>query len=521
MVTRSSTYEGAIVFLKSLSLNNVRSFRQIEIDLAPDQRRWTFLLGENGTGKSTILRSIALITAGSDATAEQLHNPDEWVRFGSDVAKIRATLQTAEGEEREVGLDIHRGDTLSAVLSRNESAAKDPDDPNPGLESLDAAVRNSLRSYFVTGFGVSRRASESQVSTKESGGPFRAARARSVATLFSADTRLTSIESWAMDLDYRKGKEGQDLIEKSFEKLLPDVQFEGIDRDERSLMFSTADGTIPYTLLSDGYKNIVGWLGDFLYRLTETFDDYTEPLSSRGLLLLDEVELHLHPKWQRGLVAFLTDRLPNFQIITTTHAPLTAHQAGENELFFVRRDAAGAPQVIQYEGAPNRLMLHQVIRSPMFGLDTLDSQYVSSLRTEYADLKREATLSGSKGERLKEVEERLEDIPNWEDITDAGERERKLLEKIGERLDRLGTGSTRAPARKKAAKEKTPKKKVRRKKTATKKAARKKATRKKATRKKATRKKATRKKATRTKATRKKAAKKKATRKKAARKAGR
>ena len=357
------------MFLARISLRNVRSFGEVEIDFDPAGRRWTFVLGENGTGKSTLLRAIALVTAGSDSLSELLQNPDDWIRVGKETAEIRATLVTAGGEPRQVGIDLRRGDSIADVLKRNVESTS----TNPGLETLDDAIGHARRNYFLTGYGVSRRVGEAQVSTKESGGPFRDVRARAVATLFAADSPLTSIESWAMDLDYRKGNEGRELIQHAFEKLLPDVRFLGIDRELRSLMFETRDGRLPYSRLSDGYRNIVGWLGDFLYRITETFDDYRDPLSSRGLLLLDEVELHLHPTWQRGLVRFLTGRLPNFQIVTTTHGPLTAHQAGEGELFIVQRDKSGTPRLQHYEGAPNELMLHQIIRSPMFGVDTLDS----------------------------------------------------------------------------------------------------------------------------------------------------
>ena len=266
-----------------------------------------------------------------------------------------------------------------------------------------------------------------------------------------------------MDLDYRKGDEGELLIRDAFARLLPDVQFLSIDRDRRSLMFKTPDGEMPYSLLSDGYRNIVGWIGDFLYRLTEVFDDYHNPLSSRGLLLLDEIELHLHPVWQRGLVSFLTDRLPQFQIITTTHAPLTAHQAGEDELFFVRRDEqTGAPAVHHYDGAPNKLLLHQLIRSPMFGLRTLDSYHVSSLREELSALRETSHRSSAQNSRLKDVRAVLSELPDWERDSPHEARQRTLLSEIQSKLESIEEtkGRPRVKATAEKAKKKTTRKKA-------------------------------------------------------------
>ena len=81
--------------------------------------------------------------------------------------------------------------------------------------------------------------------------------------------------------------------------------------------FQTMDGTVTLGELSDGYQNLAAWIGDLLYRITEAFAHHRQPLHARGLLLIDEIDAHLHPAWQRKLREFLTAKLPNFQIIAT------------------------------------------------------------------------------------------------------------------------------------------------------------------------------------------------------------
>jgi hypothetical protein len=208
-----------------------------------------------------------------------------------------------------------------------------------------------------------------------------------VATLFSGDATLMSVEQWAMDLDYRRGERGLAVVRRSLDSMMPGVQFDRVDKRSRQLRFKTPDGKLPLSQLSDGYQSMAAWCGDILYRISETFADYINPLTARGILLLDEIDLHLHPLWQRQLVKFLAQTLPNFQIIATTHSPITAHQAGRGELFVLKRPSkSAAAELVSYEGAPNELLLQQIIQSPMFGVQTLDSVKVSELRDELRKL---------------------------------------------------------------------------------------------------------------------------------------
>jgi energy-coupling factor transporter ATP-binding protein EcfA2 len=394
------------MFLQRVTLENVRSIEHLDLPVTRmgTPREWTFLLGENGSGKTTLLRSIALVLAGSNALPELLGDPRDWIRSGASVARIGAELVTADGEERHAELEIGADDSIRQVYDRNRES----------LEQLDAAFSHTSRSYFTVAYGVSRRPAEEDSSIAKSGPGFRNPRARAVATLFSPDVPLTSLETWAMDLDYRRDA-GLEIVRGAVDTLLPDISLSHIDRARRELVFETPDGQIPYRLLSEGYQNVAAWTGDLLHQITETFEDYADPFGARGLLLIDEIDLHLHPNWQRELMRFVQTRFPNFQVVATTHSPLTVHQAGEGELFFLRRAERSAPSTLHaYEGAPRRLMLHQLLTSPLFGLTTLDSVQVEHIKHEYRDL-RDAERTPEQEARLQELAVQLADLPDWTD----------------------------------------------------------------------------------------------------------
>jgi predicted ATPase len=416
------------MFLKRLVLENVRSIELLDLPLTDEEgrtRKWTFLLGENGCGKSTVLKAAALVLAGSDALSELLVNPDEWIRLGCQEASVRAELVTAEGEERVVELHLQRGASLIELFERNRES----------LRRLDDALRHSTRSYLTVGYGVSRRMNDPRFAGSRPSSPFNKPRARSVATLFSADAELSPLQAWAVDLHYRRGEEGLRLIAETFRDLLPGIEFHEVDRERQELLFRTPDGILPLRQLSDGYQHMAAWCGDLLYSVTQIFENYDDPLSARGLLLIDEIDLHLHPVWQRQLKRFLSETLPRFQILATTHSPLTAHQAGLGELFFLRRENGAPPILHHYDGSPRRLMLHQLLVSPIFGLATMDSERVEEMRRRYEELEsRAGGLEEEEKRELDKLADELSDLPDFRAHTELDRERVEVLQEIAQVL---------------------------------------------------------------------------------------
>src|SRR5262245_3695130 len=229
---------GALMFLRELTIENLRALRHVQLNFATldektgseKTRKWTLILGENGCGKSTVLRAAALLFAGSDALPHLLgHDIDSWIRYGAKDARISASLVTAQGEARTASLVLPRGATVSTVFDMNKET----------LAQLDAALAHTDRNYLTMGYGASRRlnidpdaAFKSRRTTP--------LRARSVATLFSPDAVLEPLEAWVIDMDYRgKKKQGQKLVQRITSELMPNVEFHAIDKVHKQLLFKT------------------------------------------------------------------------------------------------------------------------------------------------------------------------------------------------------------------------------------------------------------------------------------------
>ena len=202
-----------------------------------------------------------------------------------------------------------------------------------------------------------------------------------------------------------------------------------------ALVMGISQCIVPLHCLSDGYLAMAAWMGDLLFRTLEIFGDLKEqPLTTKGLLLIDEVDLHLHPKQQRELFSFLKEWLPNFQFIVTSHSPMTAQQAAEGELHCLTRER-GKIHLYPFSGAPNKLLLHQLVMSPAFGLDTDESKAVEDMKNRYRHLRDKANLSSKEQKELDELTTRLTDLPaGGASNMKLSEEHAQLLQKIGKEL---------------------------------------------------------------------------------------
>ena len=411
------------MFLKSIRLKNVKCFSDIALSFEDEDdniRKWTLLLAENGTGKSTLLKAIALVTAGSDAIADLLGEPSDWIRYNTHHCEISAVLTTTAGKEREIHLQIEPTDTRADVIVKNKRS----------LAWLDNALNRKNGDYFVLGFGASRHLNTVN-SRRTKTSAFTSKRAQRVATLFNPDATTKQIDSWAMDLDYIGNGTALETVREVLSSLLPEIKFHDIDKQNGCLLFETPDGIVPLHCLSDGYLAMVAWIGDLLFRVSEISNDSKEkPLTAKGLLLIDEIDLHLHPKRQRELFSSLKKWLPNFQFVATTHSPMAAQQAGEGELHCLLRER-GKVYLSPFSGAPNTLLLHQLVMSPAFGLETDESKEVEDMKNRYRHLRDKVDLSAKEHAELNALTTSLKDLPT------GGRSNMTLSEEHAELLERI------------------------------------------------------------------------------------
>ncbi len=106
--------------------------------------------------------------------------------------------------------------------------------------------------------------------------------------------------------------------------------------------------------LSDGQKSLLTIIGDIARRLAICNPALENPLEGEGIILIDEIDAHLHPKWQRNLVPKLVETFPNCQFFITTHSPQIISDVRSENIYLLKQDDAGEVIAVHPDGTYGR-----------------------------------------------------------------------------------------------------------------------------------------------------------------------
>lgn len=301
---------------ESFSIQNYKCIKDLAVDCRGadgEIKQWTVLLGENNTGKTNVLRALAqLVPVKMNFKREADSEYKDWY----------VPLGLFEGFFSKVS---------SQVAGRKWGY--DPKGEGYSEEPVD---------LHIYGYGVSRYPARIAFSERE-GDP--------TDTLFYSNARLTDFQEWLLQLDYSQ-KSGSEKSQKRLEKMHDLVRsdlFPGVtdfsfkkdgDNEHVVVVFSAGkDGDMRFDELGFGYQTTLTWLADFCKQMFELYPDAENPLHEEAVVLVDEIDLHLHPKWQRDLVPTLSKIFPKVQFIVTTHSPHVLQSMEDVNLYVLRRNA--------------------------------------------------------------------------------------------------------------------------------------------------------------------------------------
>ncbi len=429
-----------LIYFSSLELENVRCFGERQtLELTDGQgrpARWTLLLGDNGVGKTTLLQCLA------------------WMRPVLAGGRKRAIEPALAGEENQVFNSLLRaGDEVSlalkAILSIDQGLGQAETEKRRQKITTSISIqgkRQQLEEFKQTlnkipdcfdsldipifAYGADRRMGVSNLEKSELLDP--------LASLFSGSTELYDAEERLLQLDYlavkRKGRHKKRLeqVKEILSAILPDIPVKDAieifgpksgDADEKSgVTFRTPYGSVPLTGLSLGYQTTLAWTIDLAWRLYDRFPESSNPLAEPAIVLIDEIDLHLHPRWQRQIVKYLTQHFPQTQFIATAHSPLIVQAATDANLVVLQEQTGQKEQKsqIRIENRPRFIeswRADQILTSDLFGVPTR-SPHIESLMDERDRLLDKPELNTSDKKRLRELEEKLDNLPTAERYED-------------------------------------------------------------------------------------------------------
>jgi hypothetical protein len=294
------------IYFLSLQIENVLCFKERQELNLSDKRgcpaQWTVIVGNNGVGKKTLLRCLA----GMEVQLDWIDEEDQF--FASPILfdlffEYPSTWHEANkllSDEAIIQAELLSGNSLSTIKK----------DEDLDLQKHEIAIQagnlcsggEELKGLICYGYGATRRMGRASLS--DSYTP-----SEHSASLFSDDVLLINAEEWLLQNDYAiKYTSGtiRNRIKKQFtniieilKRILPDIKDIRISPDkERDIPvaeFLTPYGWVQFSSLGLGYRTTISWMVDLAVRLFKRYPDSEDPLAEPAIVLVDEIDLHMHP----------------------------------------------------------------------------------------------------------------------------------------------------------------------------------------------------------------------------------
>jgi energy-coupling factor transporter ATP-binding protein EcfA2 len=393
------------VYIGKISLKNIRGFRSLEFDLDRGNGEfagWTVFTGSNGSGKSTLLKAIAYCLI-PPVARDKLLNPGYLPRKNPAGDELGIDLRFSRCEADDEISDTTRWQDRDESYWEGVSF-RPPLGVNVGgiFTWKEYEKDASYRGWFSCGYGPFRRITapkenvEQIQKTKDT---------ERFATLLLEGATLSEVDPWLTQLRFQQlegSKSSADqlssFLDLARDSLLPDGF--SVDRvDSKGLWLKDSNGVeLSWFDMSDGHRSAVILLADILRHMIAAYGfeglydrdaDGKIFIKRSGVVLIDEIDAHLHPSWQREIGFWLKRHFPAVQFLVTSHSPIILQAADPNGLFVLPEPGSDdEPRALTPEeyqtvvaSRPDSILL-----SPAFGLENTRSEPVVEKRARYSRL---------------------------------------------------------------------------------------------------------------------------------------
>ncbi|WP_412563275.1 AAA family ATPase [Thalassobius sp. MITS945101] len=419
------------MYLRRLKIQNIRSIENFELRFSEQQAAgWHVILGSNGSGKSSIIRSLALAFTGHKEAAALRQNWNTWKRDGTTDASIHLQFQVDDcdifekrGRRAKDTVDVKllfKEIETSIGGPRVEVVAGD------GQQAGSRTIWGTNNGWFSTSFGPFRRFTGGDQAYDRL--YYSNPRLAPHLSAFGEDVALSEALRWLRELRVKQletGEEEGTLLDHlvdflNVSELLPHGARIAEVRSEEVIVKDANDSQVVVEQLSDGYRSVLSMIFEILRQMTRSYgvsavigalDSDAGAVRLPGVVAIDEVDAHLHPSWQKEIGPWFTRCFPKVQFIVTTHSPIICRNA---KTVWRLATPGSDEQSGLIEGVTLNRLIHGSILdaygTEYFGRDIARSEESMKLMKELATLNRKAlknNLSSADTTRLKELQSML------------------------------------------------------------------------------------------------------------------
>lgn len=413
-------------YFYSLELEGVNCFKDKQIlDLSNGQKKfsqWTIILGDNGTGKTTLLKVL-----------DRLQPIKEEFEIEGNI-KIIPLLPYEKAIDKnkfdkqalKASLKILNNETVYNLNIYSEK------------ENTFNVYSRQISNLFLLSYGASRRISKNQnIAHSKS-------ELSNLTSLFDESIELINAEEWFLQKylkslvanEESKSKYINEFnqVENLLKEILPDIKeirIKPINEENSKILLEveTNYGWVNLRDLSFGYQTVTALLVDIAANMMENYPESENPLSEPVIILIDEIDLHLHPKWQRVVIDKLSTHFPKAQFIVTAHSPLIVQSAEDKNANIVVCRKEGDRVVI--DNNPESVKgwrIDQILTSDLFEVESPRFKITQEMVDEYTILKGKQKLTKKDKEKLELLTPNIEKAyPNK--TSDLDEKLTKFAEK--------------------------------------------------------------------------------------------
>ncbi len=407
------------MYLRRAQVENVRSITKLDWEIPKgSEAGWHVVIGDNGSGKSTFLRAIALAFVGADEAAALRQDWNDWLRKGEDQGRIELEVghnpqfdpqlvfaAVTPGAQPTFGVEFSR-ETNGTVRLENTGGFN----PNHNLWK-------HWQGWFRAAYGPFRRFSggEQEIEKIFSTNP----RLAALLTIFGENVALTECLKWLQELKFKQ-------LEQKPEGALLNCIIKFVNQEgflphhaqlteitSKGVFFVDGEGNqLRVEELSDGYRSILSLTFELIRQMAQSYgpDRIFEPETSSkiiapGVVLIDEIDAHLHPTWQRRIGLWFREHFPNLQFIVTTHSPLICQAADVGTVWRLPKPGSGEAAAQVTGTALNRLLYGDVLDAygtELFGQDVARSDESQKLLARLAELNRKSLRGKLNGKEREE-----------------------------------------------------------------------------------------------------------------------